>query len=142
MNNLTVKSLRQQGYKVRVLHHRDYAYVHPPEKFDRVKRLMQKGGKTEVQILSPDGKSSEGIALCSPKDNYNKKLGVKIALNRAINNLNEKNTISKNSNRSKDVIITINLNEVLEDLDNSVDPFFKEEFMKLIKGHSGSLLKR
>lgn len=82
----TVKELRQSGYKVMVLHHRSYK-VHKVA--NNPNQLVQKtihnlGGKTEIVIDSPTGEHYEGVAICSKVDNYNKKLGVKIALGRAL----------------------------------------------------------
>jgi len=75
----TVKALRQNGWKVRVLHHRIID--------DRnLGEIYPKGGKTQIIIDSPVGEHFEGIALCSIKDLYNKKMGVKIALGRALFN--------------------------------------------------------
>ena len=76
---MTVKDLRQTGWKVMVLHHR--------VNDDRVLgSVYPKGGKTHVVIDSPVGEHFEGIAVCSDKDLYNKKMGVKIALGRALFN--------------------------------------------------------
>ena len=72
MKQLTVKNLRQNGFKVRVMHERMY----------NLDGISCKGGITTIQISKND-QTSEGIAYCSEKDNYNKKLGVKIALGRA-----------------------------------------------------------
>ncbi len=36
----------------------------------------------KIIIDSPTGENYRGLAICSKKDNYNKKLGVKIALGR------------------------------------------------------------
>lgn len=71
---MTIKELRNKGYKVRVLHHRTpcvWETFHP------------KGGTTHIIIDSPSGEHFEGIAYCSPKDNYDKKLGVRIAIGRS-----------------------------------------------------------
>ena len=78
----TVKELRQSGYKVRVLHHRNHKShktANNPNQFVQ-KHIHNLGGKTEVIIDSPTGEHYEGVAICSKTDNYNKKLGVKIAL--------------------------------------------------------------
>lgn len=77
----TIQALRQAGYKVRVLHFRDKFYK------NRMGSSINgyespKGGFTKIVIDSPEGKHYEGEAWCSPKDNYNKKLGVRIALGR------------------------------------------------------------
>lgn len=77
----TVKSLRQSGWKVKVLHHRiDDNRI--------LGEIYPKGGKTEIIIDSPVGEHFEGVAVCSDKDLYNKKMGVKIALGRALFNGN------------------------------------------------------
>lgn len=69
---MTIQELRNAGYKVRVLHNRLYNGVDPDAK----------GGSTQVVIDSPSGEHFSGLAICSKKENYNKKLGVKIALGR------------------------------------------------------------
>lgn len=82
----TVQELRNAGYKVKVLHFRDRMFK------NRMDTSMTgyespKGGFTKVIIDSPEGDHYEGTAFCSKKDNYNKKLGVRIALGRCgINN--------------------------------------------------------
>lgn len=43
-----------------------------------------KGGQTLVRVTTPTGQVLVGIAACSDKDNFNKKLGVNIALGRAM----------------------------------------------------------
>lgn len=43
-----------------------------------------KGGQTLVKVTTPTGQVLVGIAACSDKDNFNKKLGVNIALGRAL----------------------------------------------------------
>lgn len=75
---MTVQELRNKGYKVRVLHHRycDGYYTRRGHGADA------KGGATQIIIDSPTGENYQGLAICSEKDNYNKKLGVKIALGR------------------------------------------------------------
>ena len=87
---MTVQLLRKYGYKVRVLHNRLYngyykwqvgskpaeGYGYGPIDPDT------KGGSTQIVIDSPSGDHYEGLAICSKKENYNKKLGVRIALGR------------------------------------------------------------
>lgn len=72
----TVKSLRQSGYKVRVNHQRKM----------QGEELSPFGGLTRIEITTPEGKDLAGEAKCSTKDNYNKKIGVSIALGRALKN--------------------------------------------------------
>jgi len=87
---MTVQQLRNSGYKVRVLHNRLYngyykwqvgsktaeGYGYGPIDPDT------KGGSTQIIIDSPSGDHYDGLAICSKKENYNKKLGVRIALGR------------------------------------------------------------
>jgi hypothetical protein len=74
MNYITVGFLRKSGYKVAVIHQRNY---------NNQGLKTPKGGKTSVIIDSPHGEHFEGIAVCCDSDNYNKKLGVRIALGRS-----------------------------------------------------------
>jgi hypothetical protein len=74
MYNLTIQYLRQSGYKVGVYHHR---------RKTKKGTVSPKGGKTILVIDSPSGQHFEGIATCSKEDNYNKKLGIRIALGRS-----------------------------------------------------------
>ena len=84
---MTVQQLRNQGYKVRVLHNRLYNGKY---KWQRATKITDypidadpKGGSTTIIIDSPDGKHFEGHAVCSKIENYNKRLGVRIALGRS-----------------------------------------------------------
>ena len=87
---MTVQQLRNTGYKVRVLHNRLYNGYQKWQVGSRDRAAFSgmpiepdsKGGSTEVVIDSPDGRHFHGVAICSKKENYNKKLGVKIALGR------------------------------------------------------------
>ena len=83
---MNVKELRNAGYKVKVLHNRLYDGIylwqtHSPR--PSYSEADSKGGSTTVIIDSPDGYHFEGHAICSNKENYNKKLGVRIALGRS-----------------------------------------------------------
>lgn len=69
---MTVKELRQSGYKVAVKH---------------VIKTHAQGGFTTVKLRNPEGREVIDAAICSDKDQYNKKLGVKIALGRALKQL-------------------------------------------------------
>lgn len=72
MSHITISFLRQSGYKVAVRHHRYY----------NNNVTSPKGGMTEIIIDSPHGEHFEGVSKCCDQDNYNKKLGVRIALGR------------------------------------------------------------
>lgn len=87
---MTVQQLRNNGYKVKVLHNRLYNGYHKWQVGDRdyVKNYGPldpdaKGGSTQVIIDSPTGQHFQGLAICSKKENYDKKMGVKIALGRS-----------------------------------------------------------
>ena len=94
---MTVQELRSNGYKVRVSH------------FRRVgKKLMSRrdfeesgfgdvwgdviqpfGGMTLIEVTDPNGITVESKALCQSEENYNKRIGVSIALGRALKRLKE-----------------------------------------------------
>lgn len=100
MNLPTVSELRRGGCKVWVTHKRYYDKDRPKllNKSDanhliycdlslcikNNKLLLAKGGLTEVRIDLPNGDTLTGKAQCSLKDAYNKKLGLQIALGRAL----------------------------------------------------------
>ena len=81
---VSIKNLRQSGWKVRVLHERNYFLKN---RFDgNSTEVSAKGGRTEIQLTSPDGKVNvSGKAICSEEDNFNRKVGNAIALGRAWN---------------------------------------------------------
>ena len=71
-NTPTIHQLRCAGWKVRVIHSK---YDNNDELYDRF---------TRIELTSPDGKDSFGVANCSKKDQWNRKLGNRIALGRAL----------------------------------------------------------
>jgi hypothetical protein len=83
MKNTTIKDLRYAGYKVRVLHSRPTSYQC---KLDgKVPVVSAKGGTTVIEVTTPDGKKTvKGISECSNKDSWNRKVGNRIALGRAL----------------------------------------------------------
>lgn len=84
----TIKQLRQAGYKVRVHHKRP---IQTTQRIDGISsQYSPKGGTTIIQITSPNFQYDvEGIAICSEKDSWNRKMGNSIALGRALNKLNQ-----------------------------------------------------
>lgn len=74
---VSVHSVRKMGYQVRVFHNR--YYLHNGD-------VDCRGGVTKVEIHDSAHPycGCVGVSLCSDKDNYNKKLGVRIALGRAM----------------------------------------------------------
>ena len=91
-NQPTIAELRKSGYKVRVIHdilNNDDPYFHLADHY------------TRIEVLDPDGNDWIGESRCSIKDNYNRKLGNKIALNRAWKKMQSEsisNLIQKTSN--------------------------------------------
>ena len=79
---VSIKNLRQSGWKVRVLHQRNYFLR---DRFNGASsEVSAKGGITEIQLTSPDKKINvSGKAICSEEDNFNRKIGNAIALGRA-----------------------------------------------------------
>lgn len=95
----TVESLRKKNYKVRVFHFRNCADI------PKYANHNPKGGRTEVQVESPDGIVVVGEAKCSKKENYCKKVGVKIALGRAMKRLEaERNPFEMNGKQVSDFL--------------------------------------
>jgi hypothetical protein len=82
----TIKQLRQNGYKVRVMHSRYYQPVH---KMDGVyKEVSSRGGSTTIELTTPDKQTTVfGKSVCSMEDNFNRRVGNAIALGRALNQL-------------------------------------------------------
>lgn len=92
---MTVQDLRQNGYKVMVLHRRLYNGEYRSDANNKPVPVINhgivvyyiepdpKGGSTTVIIDSPCGKHFEGRSICNKQDNYDKRLGVRIALGRS-----------------------------------------------------------
>lgn len=72
---VTVKDLRRSGNKVRVLHTRNTT----PDG-----TISCKGGHTVVQITTKDGRELSGMAKCRDDERFDRKLGLQIALGRAL----------------------------------------------------------
>ena len=67
-SNITIQGLRKIGYKVMVIHDNT---------------------DTTIFVTNPQGKTSCGQSVCHSKDNFNRKLGNKIALGRAMKDMAE-----------------------------------------------------
>lgn len=81
-----IKELESKGYKVDINHIRVVSELSEAQKkfTKREYSLNSKGGITTAHIYDDfDKEISSGVAYCSMKDNYNKKLGALIALGRA-----------------------------------------------------------
>lgn len=101
----TVYELRKKGFKVCISHQRRYTLFNPftgktythlaPRAMTGVWNangkpwaLQARGGETHVGIIDQKGNEYKGIADCSKKDNYVRREGIRIALERAWNKLN------------------------------------------------------
>ena len=81
----SIKQLRQCGYKVRVLHTRNFK---PIQKIGGVyKELSNLGGYTKIELTTPEQMTVVGEAFCSNKENFNRHIGNQIALGRALSQL-------------------------------------------------------
>lgn len=89
---MTVAELRKQGYKIQVHHWRydtwDKGAMYPSCMYREThEHPVEKGGLTEITVTTPTGETGFGVAECSRKDRFNRKIGVAIALGRAMKNL-------------------------------------------------------
>jgi hypothetical protein len=93
-SNKTIEQLRGEGYKIRVIHFRVLGADLIPERElreqNRLCEVTNSGGKTIAQVTSPDGRESEGEATVNYKDYFNRKIGAKVALGRALKKLETK----------------------------------------------------
>ena len=79
-NTPTIHQLRRAGWKVRVIHGLTN------EKYVGQEIVNFSNHFTKIDVTSPEGKDSTGIAFCSKQDQWNRKLGNRIALGRALKN--------------------------------------------------------
>lgn len=106
-NHEVIKDLRKLGYRVFVNHIRNFdieSFDFEACTFELEQKPTPCGGITEVGIYLPDPcdpAKLPGIpvvyseAICSTKDNYHRKRGVKIALGRAIDQLERKRELEQ-----------------------------------------------
>ncbi len=81
----TIHQMRRAGWKVRVIHgftnnNLPFAPVSTKNKQPLSDRF------TRIELTSPESKDCTGIAYCSKEDQWNRKLGNRIALGRALKN--------------------------------------------------------
>jgi hypothetical protein len=90
---LNVDTLRKAGFNIRVHHLRDLLVYYGIGEDSRIQVVGSEfapcGGETFIELTTPAGKFYLGQARCSWRDNYNKKLGTKIALARALHQLEQ-----------------------------------------------------
>jgi hypothetical protein len=87
----TIHSLRKKGFKVRVLHSRFFKnashFLMRVSKDESFYGVLAKGGKTHIDLTTPEGKTVSGESVCSVEDTFSRRLGNKIALGRALKQL-------------------------------------------------------
>ncbi len=82
----TIKDLRRKGYKVRVIHSREYQIKSRINGYSR--EVHARGGSTTIEVTTPDKQTSVfGKSICSMDDNFNRRVGNEIALGRALQQL-------------------------------------------------------
>lgn len=83
---LTIEDIRRNGGQIRVNHVRncisDGLPIQANPNVIAVDEILPRGGITNIEITL-NGKTIRGEARCCENDNYNKKLGVRIAMGRA-----------------------------------------------------------
>ena len=83
MSTPTIKQLRQTGWKVRVMHLRNKEIFHTIDGDYPI--ISNFGGSTTIEVTTPSGEvTGIGKAVCSDKDNFNRRIGNSIALGRAL----------------------------------------------------------
>lgn len=91
MNNTKlINELKNKGYGVNIYHFRRQSHNGIPWRYYRNKsdwKPLNNGGSTMVYLNKDNKTVSEGIAYCSDSDQFNYKIGVSIALGRAIKRL-------------------------------------------------------
>jgi len=79
----TIKQLRQTGWKVRVMHRRNHDTIRTID--GDYPEVSNFGGSTTIELTTPDGSiTTIGKAICSDKENFNRRIGNSIALGRAL----------------------------------------------------------
>jgi hypothetical protein len=97
MENL-VQKLRDSGSKVRVTHYRLYRQWDEVNRKVVVKELPKwespglklaepNGGRTVVEVTTPDGETFESVAVCSTKDQFVRRVGTMKAIKRLTKHL-------------------------------------------------------
>lgn len=90
---ISVAELRRTAHKVRVTHRRWYLINggevlrsrYEAEEQGITSQPLTCGGLTVVEVTTPNGEVLSGVADCSLNQNYHRRLGVYLALGRAMN---------------------------------------------------------
>lgn len=88
INNTTVHTLRTQGYKVKIKHHRylgDKLFsTRKLYEMGKMSEVEAKGGRTDITVITPDGAKYSDSAECHRSDPFVYKIAVSIALGRIL----------------------------------------------------------
>lgn len=101
-----VKTLREQKYKIKIQHFRvGYKTGERNEKpsyyrIHEIKNILPRGGKTIMEIESPDGRFYTTESICSKRDTFCYKLGVQECLKKIL-------PVMKNSGENFDVVVNL-----------------------------------
>ena len=83
MSTPSIKQLRQSGWKVRVMHRRNHEIKRTID--GEYPEVSNFGGSTIIEVTTPDMSiTASGKAVCSLKENFNRRVGNSIALGRAL----------------------------------------------------------
>lgn len=94
-NQHTIHSLRKAGNKLRIRHYRNVvpSDLTPPKlalvtkeakKARMFRDIRPRGGRTEIDLTNQSGVNITVHADCSKKDPFNRKLGLRICINRLV----------------------------------------------------------
>ena len=94
------KELQERGFKVKVVTRRHlrndkkHYSMGANREFNFGPYVNPRGGEVEVKIVSPNGAVAKGISICHEVDNFDRKNGIKIAMERAISALEHFNMLN------------------------------------------------
>ena len=85
MKNLSIEVVRNMGHRVSVTQFRylESGGMAMRRAIPKGERISPRGGQVHVKITTFDNKEVEGVANCSPLDNFRAKYGLMKALGRA-----------------------------------------------------------
>lgn len=101
---VTVQQLRDSDFKVRVRQYRRvvaspnsnkvsymtrHEYENGYQKYQWGDVVLHTGGQTVVEVTDKNNVTYTGVADCSTRDTYNKRIGLAAALGRAVKTMNQ-----------------------------------------------------
>jgi hypothetical protein len=98
-------SLNERGYQLDIVHLRQHPVLGQEDvgfelktksqilsEYGNMGLVCQNGGETRVQIGKDGQIVATGVAVCGKKDGFNRKIGLTVAMGRALRELAEKTT--------------------------------------------------